>query len=142
MLIISHRGNVHGPNILENHPDYIWETLIKGYDVEIDIWYKHGLYLGHDYPQYKIDFSFLNNHMWLHCKNIEAFNFLSGFKRFNSFMHDSGITKSTHGFLMVAPGLEINNKSIVFMPELVKDWDISKAYGVCTDYPEKYEPHS
>jgi hypothetical protein len=35
---------------------------------------------------------------------------------------------------MVAPGLELNDMSIALMPELVKDWDISKAFGVCTDY--------
>jgi hypothetical protein len=39
MIYISHRGNINGKNIeRENSPEYILETLNKGYDVEVDIW--------------------------------------------------------------------------------------------------------
>ena len=49
MIFISHRGNINGNNFLENNPDYISETIGKGFDVEIDLWVKKGqLYLGHD----------------------------------------------------------------------------------------------
>ena len=37
MFLISHRGNLNGPNIKdENNPDYIMEALSKDFDVEID----------------------------------------------------------------------------------------------------------
>ena len=37
-ILISHRGNVTGPNSdRENHPDYIDRAIEKGFDVEVDI---------------------------------------------------------------------------------------------------------
>ena len=39
MILISHRGNITGPNKeMENKPEYIEKTLKMGYDVEIDVW--------------------------------------------------------------------------------------------------------
>lgn len=37
-------------------------------------------------------------------------------------------------FNNIAPGLLIGYNSIAVMPELVKNWDISNAKGVCSDY--------
>ena len=56
MILISHRGNVDGPNPeKENHPSYIDMTIKAGYNVEIDVWYiDNNWYLGHDAPQYII----------------------------------------------------------------------------------------
>ena len=43
MKLISHRGNLEGPNPeRENHPDYIYGALQAGYDVEIDVWWVEG----------------------------------------------------------------------------------------------------
>lgn len=43
MKFIAHRGNVFGPNIeLENSPNYIYEAISMGYDVEVDLWVDHG----------------------------------------------------------------------------------------------------
>jgi hypothetical protein len=52
MILISHRGNLNGPNPeRENHPDYIWEALRAGFEVEIDVWWVEGKFkLGHDEP--------------------------------------------------------------------------------------------
>ena len=80
MKLISHRGNITGriPN-LENDPDYIKNAIHLGYDVEIDIWYKNGLWLGHDEPQYKTYKKFLllnTDKLWIHCKNFEALTYL------------------------------------------------------------------
>ena len=60
MKLISHRGNLNGPNKeRENHPDYIWEALQAGYEVEIDVWWVDGKFkLGHDEPQYDFPFQF------------------------------------------------------------------------------------
>ena len=37
MILISHRGNINGPNIdKENKPSYISAAIDKGYDCEVD----------------------------------------------------------------------------------------------------------
>ena len=44
MILISHRGNIDGPNeVRENSPYYIMEALEAGYDVEIDLWSRNGI---------------------------------------------------------------------------------------------------
>ena len=77
MKIIAHRGNLTGPNALtENSPDQINLCISKGYDVEIDVWYREeNFYLGHDNPIFKIPFSYLlerKERLWIHCKNQNA----------------------------------------------------------------------
>jgi len=70
MILISHRGNIDGPNkVRENSPYYIMEALTMGYDVEVDLWSRHGaLYLGHDTYQYQIDLDWLGEktkNLWI-----------------------------------------------------------------------------
>ncbi len=62
MILISHRGNIKGPRPeLENKPEYVKATLKKGFNVEIDVWFKKGeWWLGHDKPQYKVTDENLN----------------------------------------------------------------------------------
>ena len=61
MKIISHRGNISGPNPdKENHPDYISCALFKVFDVEIDVWFiNNEFWLGHDAPKYKVHKDYL-----------------------------------------------------------------------------------
>lgn len=63
MIIISHRGNLYGPdkeNENENKPEQIQKVLDLGYYVEIDVWLiDEKLYLGHDFPQYETNLTFL-----------------------------------------------------------------------------------
>jgi len=144
MQIISHRGNVNGSSkLMENQPHNIMNTLCMGFDVEVDVWHMpDNIYLGHDKPQYKIEFSFLvNKHLWIHCKNIEAMVYLHlyGDENMNLFYHEEDIALTTRGYLWTAPGLLLSKKSIAVMPELAKGWDIKEAFGVCTDYPMKYK---
>lgn len=137
MLIISHRGNLNGSNpFYENNPCYVMEAMYHGYDCEVDLWETDdGYWLGHDAPKYKIDYHFfINRHLWIHCKNIEALVHLSYDDRLNLFYHNGGIASSTQGFILTAPGLLVSKKSIAIMPELAPNWDIKEAYGVCTDY--------
>ena len=45
MKIISHRGNLNGPNsVSENSILAISRALGQGFDVEIDVWFKNGKY--------------------------------------------------------------------------------------------------
>ncbi len=144
MIQIAHRGNIHGRNELrENHPSYVLNAIDLGYDVEIDVWLiGYGLYLGHDAPQYGIEYSFLTDnaiHLWIHCKNIEALAFLSDNIFFNMFYHKDDIVITTKGYLWTAPGFPITDRSIAVMPELSDGWDIHDALGVCTDFPVRYK---
>ena len=71
MILISHRGNLNGPNPeRENSPKYIDEAIEAGYDVEIDIWLNDGiLYLGHDSIQYETSLQWLENRknkLWIY----------------------------------------------------------------------------
>lgn len=140
MLLLAHRGNTNGPSQKENDPSWIQRALDMGFDAEMDVWHiDDQFFSGHDKPQYKVTFYFLSKKgLWLHCKNIAALEILSNFSKINAFMHEEGVVLSRNGFLLTAPGKEITSRSIALMPELVKDWDISEAYGVCTDFPINY----
>lgn len=110
-------------------------VIYAGYDCEVDVWYTpEGFFLGHNRPKYKVDFCFfINKNLWVHCKNSEAMVYLRD-EKINSFYHSEGISYSSKGFLITAPGLEICNKSVAMMPELAPGWNIKEAYALCTDF--------
>jgi hypothetical protein len=74
MLLISHRGNIDKIIVeKENTVEYIDEAIEAGYDVEIDIWFDNGFYLGHDKPEYLINPKWLydrSKKIWVHTKNL------------------------------------------------------------------------
>ena len=142
MRYIAHRGNLEGPNKdLENLPSYI-DLALEVCDVEIDLWVvDNKFYLGHDEPTYAINPEWLDKHihkLWIHCKNIEAAETLME-SDFNFFWHENdAITLTNHGFIWAYPGKQPIKNSIAVMPELYND-DVSKCYGICTDYVFKYK---
>lgn len=145
MILISHRGNTIGKiESYENEPNYIDNAISKGYDVEIDIWYIDGiLYLGHDKPQYVVDFRWFRDRigkLWIHCKNVEAINYFNESQyEFNYFWHENDtITLTSLNFIWAYPGKQPIEKSIAVMPEINND-DITMCIGVCSDYIEKYQ---
>tara|TARA_R110002060_G_scaffold43484_4_gene54906 strand:+ start:1306 stop:1731 length:426 start_codon:yes stop_codon:yes gene_type:complete len=141
MILISHRGNIDGKNIeLENKPTYINDALKKGYNVEIDVWYKNGFYLGHDNPQYSVKPSFLfQDKIWCHAKNIEAIVEMNKYPEIHYFWHqEDDITLTSKRYIWVYPGKQPIENSIAVMPELYND-DISKCIGICSDNIKKYK---
>lgn len=149
MKLIAHRGNIDGPNPLEeNKPEYIEKALYYGFDVEIDIrfnQYDKKLYLGHDLSQYVIDWFWLSKYkdfLWIHCKNIEAlYEFSYGTSGFNYFWHqDDDFTLTSKRYIWTYPGKSYTPMSVVVMPELSigkEKLDMLKVYncfGVCSDY--------
>jgi len=145
MILIAHRGNINGRfESLENEPTYIDLAIEKGYDVEIDIWYKDNtIWLGHDEPIYPIDIFWLfkrKSKLWIHCKNVEAIVFLQECKcKFNYFWHqEDTLTLTSQNYIWAYPGKQPIKNSIAVMPELNND-DISKCLGICSDYIEKYK---
>jgi len=140
MVLISHRGNIQGKSPgLENMPEYINDTLNKGYHVEIDVWYKNGFYLGHDNPQYNVKPSFLaQDKIWCHAKNIEAIIEMSKYPKIHYFWHqEDDITLTSKGYIWAYPGKQPIKDSIAVMPEIYND-NLDKCIGICSDYISNY----
>jgi len=136
MILISHRGNILGSQPgLENMPEYIQDTLDKGYDVEVDVWYANNeLYLGHDNPQYKIDISFLmDSRLWCHAKNIEALNYMLEYDIHCFWHQEDDYSLTSKGIIWAYPNKPIFKKTICVLPEK-HNQDISdEVYGICSD---------
>lgn len=143
MKLISHRGNINGPNPdKENHPDYIKDALTSGYDVEIDIWFiENKWYLGHDNPQYKVKYDFLTiDGLWLHAKNGDAFYYLLQDYYCNVFWHtDEDWVLTSKKDIWTYPNKFLYPNSICVMPELGYNGDIKNCKGICSDFISRYE---
>jgi hypothetical protein len=141
MKLIAHRGNTIGPNpTKENAPDYILETIEKGYDVEVDLWSTDTkLFLGHDEPKYEIPKSFLEKNkenLWVHCKNLEALyvcQFL--LDEVHYFWHQNDdFALTSKNIFWTFPGKNLTPNSVLVMPELDNYLDLGPdIHGVCTD---------
>ena len=148
MILIAHRGNTRGRfESWENEPTYIDKAIKEGFDVEVDVWFKPTdnfggmLFLGHDDPQYGVDFSWFRDRiskLWIHCKNVEAVNyFIDCGYEFNFFWHQNDdITLTSKNYIWAYPGKQPIKNSISVMPELNND--VSGCFGVCSDYIENF----
>lgn len=142
MIIISHRGNLTGPKPdQENNPEYIDKAIEQGFDVEIDVWWEDGVWLGHDGPEYKVSQDWLNDRadrLWVHCKNLDAAYRLA--KDFRCFCSDvDPYCYMSQGHIWVND-VTVNPPENCVVP-LLKMQDIesynfkSSAFAICTDYP-------
>ena len=148
MIYISHRGNINGRiEDVENKPEYINDTILLGYDVEVDVWFVDGeWWLGHDKPQYKISVEWLEERqdkLWIHCKNVDAMVELeSGNKHydgFNFFWHETDtLTLTSLSFIWAYPGKQPIKGSIAVMPEIHND-TLDVCIGICSDYINDYK---
>ena len=141
MILISHRGNINGriPD-KENNPDYINLALNKGYNVEIDVWYDKGYWLGHDEPTYRVDKNFLvNDKFWCHAKNGEAlYQMLQD--NMHCFWHQTDdFILTSNNFIWTYPNKLLHYNSICVLPELGYKGNINKCYGICSDYIKNYK---
>ena len=144
-LLISHRGNIDGIEPLkENSPQYIEETLNKGYHVVVDTWLigKEHLSLGSEQPTYPITLKFLkNNNIICRAKNVVTLEYLLT-QQVHCFIHDRDDYVLTNGGLIwSAPGKSVMTSGIMSMPEYVIP-DISSlailpCAGICSNYIKK-----
>ena len=143
MILISHRGNLKGRDpLLENYPTHILNVLQLGFDVEVDLWCVSGsLKLGHDRPDHRVSLDWLfenRSKLWVHCKNIEALEVVSG-AGLNYFWHENDtVTLTNMGFIWAYPGKQPIRNSIAVMPEIYGD-DVSMCCGICSDYIINYQ---
>jgi len=147
MKLISHRGNIIGPNPnKENTPSYIDTAISAGYDVEIDIRLINGkYYLGHDTPDYEVTQTWLlkrKDRLWIHCKNIEALEILTLLQPgldVHYFWHENDVvTLTSKGYIWAYPRSVAISNSIVVLPEIYNT-KMLQAEGVCSDFIKKYK---
>ena len=144
MKFITHRGNIDGPNPeWENDPSRIEDVLNKGYDVEIDVW-KIGskLFLGHDGPQFPIDYGFIKNESLLcHAKNLEALEYMLKMDDVHCFWHqEDHYTITSNGYIVSYPGYAVTPKTICMRPEAQSYTQLyGSAYAICSDYVEIFK---
>ena len=152
MLIISHRGNLNGPDkSKENNPDHIDRIISENlvFDVEIDLRvHKQKLYLGHDECEYVINQEWLFQHvahLWIHCKNAEALRYCSQLEFFHHyFWHNTDdYTLTNKNIIWAYPGKpKVDDFTVLVMPEQywnTKEIEEIQPFGVCTDYVETYK---
>lgn len=149
MKLISHRGNVNGLNPeRENSPSYIDETILAGYDVEVDVWHyaseKQSYWLGHDEPEYLIDKNWLidrKDNLWIHCKNFEALTSLLDTK-LNIFYHENEKYTILSNKLIWAHDIDnVDEKCIIplLSEESIENYKGQKVYGICSDFVSKLQ---
>ena len=141
MIFISHRGNINGINKkFENNPIYIQSAINKGYNVEIDVWYKNAFFLGHDRPQFKVSQKFLENKkFWCHAKNLEALEKLQKIKTKYFWHQEDDYTLTSNEYIWTYPGKKLSKKSICVLPELNKKKLTKSISGICSDFIEQYK---
>lgn len=151
MKLIAHRGNIDGPNQLEeNRPEYIDYSIELGYDVEVDVRYdiiEGKFYLGHDGPQYCVAQYWLEkriDNLWIHCKNIESlYYFSTKIGAYNYFWHqEDDFTLTSKNYIWTYPGKPFTLNSVIVMPELDINCDLNSlrdfdCFGVCSDFISK-----
>jgi hypothetical protein len=141
MKLIAHRGLINGPDKnIENTVEQINLALHRGYDCEVDVWYKdNAWFLGHAEPKTLVDFLFLvRAGLWLHAKNIDALHMLK-YTGLNYFWHQNDdFTLTSKGYIWTYPGKALTSNSICVLPE----WDDPtlsnvknlKCFGICSDF--------
>lgn len=143
MILISHRGNIDGPNpIRENSPNYVMEAIAMGYEVEIDVWWINGrIYLGHDEPQYEISGEWLQDRidkLWVHCKNVELLNWIRS-TSLHYFWHENDtVSLTSKNHIWAYPGKQPIIGSISVMPEINND-DTHSCLGICSDFIKNFK---
>lgn len=156
MILISHRGNILGKALdRENTVDYIVECLRKGFSVEVDVHRLDNefLCLGHDAPNLDqiIDESFLEDpRIFVHCKNEDAFEYLSKNPNIQCFFQDdenevfveNGSSRSliwNHSENKTVS----KNRILVFLGTYEEFKEVYKTgivpYGICTDHPMSFK---
>tara|TARA_B110000305_G_scaffold237646_1_gene301422 strand:+ start:1295 stop:1729 length:435 start_codon:yes stop_codon:yes gene_type:complete len=135
MILISHRGNLFGKKPkLENKPSYILEAIKNGFNVEVDVRFKKGnFYLGHDRPETKISYKFLENKkIWCHAKNPDAIFKLSQIKAHYFWHQEDDYTITSKGVIWVYPGKKLIENSICVLPKKI-GYIPKKCIGICSD---------
>lgn len=145
MIYIAHRGNLYGSDPkTENTVDQVQRALNLGFEVEVDVWYKCGLwYLGHDEPKEAVsDCWLLKKGLWLHCKNLEALDAMlmtyvvPKEANPNYFWHENDqFTLTSHRVIWTYPGGPPSSNSVLVLNDETNYSDdiLLETLGICAD---------
>ena len=123
MILISHRGNLNGPDPKnENSHEYIDIAIENGFDVEVDVYfYKNNFYLGHDEPTYLSSLEYLENKkIWCHAKNMEAMEAFYKTKCHYFWHETDSLTLTSKGYYWTYPGKKLFNKKYLRFTRTIK----------------------
>ncbi len=144
MKFIAHRGNMYGPDEMENSISHIENAIYKGYDAEIDLWRINGRwYSGHDNPYWTIkDVGWLDDHrsqLWCHAKNLDALRALLDMKMHCFWHNQDAFTLTSNGYIWVHQDIafqiedtNVNTKKLIFV-QSGRPIPVP-CHGVCADY--------
>lgn len=153
MKLIAHRGNINGKaENAENRPIYIESAILLGYEVEVDIWFvDNKFWLGHDAPEYPVTDKWIlknANHLWFHCKNVDAVNMFLDLDidggGFQYFWHENDrLSITSQGYIWTCD-VSITGPNVVWMITNEGPMDGSgignpDIYGVCADNLSYFE---
>lgn len=142
--LIAHRGNMHGPSPNENNPECFGIVLARGFDIEVDVWYREGHFvLGHDKPKYPVSKELLQSeHFWCHAKNPDAIKAMED-NDIHHFWHENDqYTLTSKGYTWCHPEATYIPGSILNQPE----WNdasviyqltpaiMNSYFAICSDY--------
>ncbi|HIL25929.1 MAG TPA: hypothetical protein EYG21_00825 [Nitrospinaceae bacterium] len=142
MRFIAHRGNLTGPNPLEeNKLEYIDKAILEGYDVEIDLRTKNKrLFLGHDSPDYEVTLNWISDrkeNLWIHVKDYASLVVVME-TDLKYFCHEQDkYTLTSNGYIWSHDlSNQMNKKCIVplLSKEAIRAYKQRNFYAVCTDY--------
>jgi hypothetical protein len=143
MRWILHRGNNNGPMSIENNPIKIYDLLMKGYEIEIDVWYMNNkLFLGHHKPEHEIHEYFLDHTgLWIHCKDAETLEYMNTNKKdLHYFYHtNEDYVLTSKGYIWCYVGKAALENSVIVMPEKANyNWNELERKNciICSDYLE------
>jgi hypothetical protein len=120
-------------------------AIKQGFDVEVDVRIINNIfYLGHDDPQYGVDFRWFCDRitkLWIHCKNLEALEFFNENEyEFNYFWHqEDDFTLTSKNQIWTYPNKNLTYNSICVLPELCTFEIPDNIFGICSDNIIKYK---
>ena len=77
---------------------------------------------------------------WIHCKNLEALNFMLVQKDFNFFWHqEDDYTLTSKGYIWTYPNQPVLAKNIIVIEGKIKKSELPECYGICSDFVEVYK---
>ena len=139
MILIAHRGNVDGPSEHENSPAQILRAISRGFDVELDVWYRDGWYLGHDAPEYRVSTTYLGSpKFWIHCKDYQTLVRALDVGLHCFYHTDEDYVLTSDGYIWAYPGKPGGVRTICVMPER-SGQSVSGFSGVCSDWINRYK---
>jgi len=138
MYLISHRGNIDGPDpSKENTIKQIDKVISMGIPVEIDIrFFDKKWFLGHDHSQHQINKSFLlkNKEMlWCHAKNIYALEEMLDLGIHCFWHQEDDYTLTSKGIIWAYPNKYTGTGILVMPSKEFFNENIKQIYGVCSD---------